>query len=263
MSYRGWIFAALCLAQTPALAVQSFAVTREELALMPPYCTALYGESVGLPNRANSPLRDTVPAGCPSLHHYCDGLKAVIRADKNRAETGYWLGVAVEAFNSVVKDARWASCPVLPEAHVSLGKAMLRQGRATGTGSTQGVSQIVKAISLKPDYVPAYYALSDYYAGIGQKKKALEVVEDGLRQVPNSTGLLRRFTELGGKTPPAPLVEAVPPVAAPEPAEPEQQQAPPSEDQPASEPSTPPAAERAPQKIGTPSNPWCRFCPPE
>lgn len=257
MSYRGWIFAVLCWVQAPAYALQDFAATPGELVMMPPYCATAYGVSAG-----RISLQAVGLEGCASLRHYCDGLKSMIRVDKNRAESDYWLGVAVQAFNSVVKDARWASCPLWPEAHVSLGRAMLRQGRSTGTVSTQAVSQFIKALTLKPDYVPAYYALSDYYAGAGLKKKALEVVEDGLRQVPNSTGLLRRFTELGGKTPPTPLVEAVPP-AAPEPAEPELQQAPPPEDQAAPEPSTPPSAEQAPQKIGTPSNPWCRFCPPE
>lgn len=262
MVYRGWMFAVLSLMQAPAFAVQDFTVTREELAMLPPYCTVFYGKNVGLPDSASSSLRDTVPPGCPSLHHYCDALKAMIRVDGNRAESAYWLGVGVQTLKGIVADERWVNCSVKPEAHVNFGKALLRQGKSMGAQSAQAESQFKQALVLRPDYVPAYYALSDYYAGLGQKKKALDVVEDGLRHAPDSNGLLRRFTELGGKTPPVPLVEATPP-AVPQPTAPAAQQAAPVEQHAAPERTAPPASSRAPQKLGTPSNPWCRFCPPE
>jgi len=257
--------------QMPAFAVQDFAVTREELAVMPPYCTAFYGHFFGLPKLQDSPLRNTIPAGCPSLHHYCDALKSMIRADRNISESGYWLGLAVQTFESMAQSSFWASCPLRPEAFLNLGWAQLRQSRRGGSSSSEAAANFMKALELKPDYLAAYYALSDYYVDSGDKKKALSVVEDGLRDVPDSQGLLRRFKELGGKVPPAPIVVTTKPVV-PEAAKDapiEQRQTP--VEKTISPPSAVPdpttrnkeTEEPTSPKIGSPTNPWCRFCPPE
>jgi tetratricopeptide (TPR) repeat protein len=262
----------LLFCQMPAFGVQDFAVTREELALMPPYCTAYYGHLFGLPPLQESPLRSTVPDGCPALHHYCDGLKSMIRADRNDKESGYWLGVAAQAFQSMARREDWASCPLRPEAYMNLGKALLRQSQRGQGSSAEAAANFMKALELNPDYLPAYYALSDYYIDLGNKKKALGVVEDGLRRLPDSKGLLRRFKELGGKTPPEPIAATAKPDTpqtvntAPT----QQQQQTPAETgaAPANEGAAPAEQDTAPEqsteeKIGSPTNPWCRFCPPE
>ena len=272
MLYRLLALFILLSCQMPVFAVQAFTVTRDELALMPPYCTALYGKNVGLPDLQDSPLRNTIPVGCPALHHYCDGFKAMIRVDRNRAESGYWLEQAVRAFQSVAQREDWASCPLRPEAYANWGKALLRQSRRGGTSSGEGVMNLMKALELKPDYLPAYYAISDYYMDLGSKKEALSVVEDGLRHMPESPGLLRRFKELGGITPPTPIaVNPKPDVSqASKDAPMKQQQQTPAESggSSQSEGAAPTISDTtpeqvAPQKIGSPTNPWCRFCPPQ
>jgi len=257
--------------QVPAFAVQNFAVTREELAMMPPYCTAHYGHIFGLPRFEDSPLRNTIPDGCPATHHYCDGLKAMIRVDTNRAESGYWLSVAVQTFRSMVKRNDWSSCPLKAEAYVNLGRAVLRQSRRDGTSPAEGVESLMKALELKPDYLAAYYALSDFYIDGQDKKKALSVVEDGLRHVPKSEVLLRRFKELGGKTPPTPIIaeKTDSTEESNDSSKVHQHQAPaenatiPSSESGFSTLKKTTSEQDTSQKIGTPSNPWCRFCPPE
>lgn len=262
----------LMLIQGPALAVQSFTVTREELALMPPYCTAYYGHFYGLPRLEDSPLRSTIPPGCPSIHHYCDGLKAMIRVDKNRVESSHWLHLAIQSFRTAAQRKDWSSCSLRPEAYMNLGKALLRKSRSGGTSAAEGVANLMKAIELKPDYIPAYYALSYYYSDSGNKEKALDVVEDGLRHVPESEGLLQRFKKLGGKTPPTPLVTAPKSASSgvAKGSSPAQQSQNPAKDttvqssekeSSSSQNKTP--GQDASQNIGSPSNPWCRFCPPE
>jgi hypothetical protein len=88
---RGLLILIALLLHAPAFALQGFGVTRDELALMPPYCTAVYGASVGLPE-----LKNVVPQGCPSIHHYCDGLKSMIRSAKFNRESGYWLTQGIQ-----------------------------------------------------------------------------------------------------------------------------------------------------------------------
>lgn len=260
MSRRFLTLLTLLLFQVPAVALQPFAVTKEELALIPPYCSG--------PNKS-------LANACFPLNHYCDGLKAMIRVDKyqiqNQVESRYWLERAVGAFESVL-DGHWEEkCPLKPEAHVNLGRALLRQGGNTGASSGKAVENFMQAMAIQPNYVPAYYALSDYYIQLGDKKKALSVVEEGLKYVPNSNGLLQRFNELGGTTPPAPVVTtSKPEVGAAAKDAPEEEQKKPIESaitQPAV--AEPPPAQKAPAeqstkpKIGSPSNPWCRFCPAE
>lgn len=296
ISFRLLTATALLACQIPALALQSFGASREELAMMPPYCTAIMGDDAGLPILRDSPLRNTVPPDCPAIRHYCDGLKAMIRVDRNRAESGHWLHEAVAAFGSSSADweHRGPTCPVRSEAYTNLGNALLRQDK---TSVGLAVMNFNKALELKKDYLPAYYALSDAYVNLGKKKEALGVIEEGLKYIPDSKGLLRRFKELGGKTPPIPIAKSNPqqppqpdktlgtrqpelgataegkqvPAAVPA-------QQPSTGTGPGSEPSTsttpiankaggeravaaPATVESEPPKIGSPKNPYCRFCP--
>lgn len=257
---RGLLIFIALLLHAPAFAVQDFTVTREELAVMPPYCTAHYGNLVGLSGAITSRLQNTIPQGCPSSHHYCDGLKSRIRFDKHNKESAYWLVQGIQSFESVVQGDWWKNCPLQAEAYVNLGRAYLSQSKQLNTPLLKAETSFMKALEVRPDYLSAYYALGDYYVRLGDKKKALNMVEEGLRYAPNSVGLLRRFKELGGTTPPVPhhvtpkpVEQQVSPVELP-PVESVEISAPPSK-------AGGSAQAPAPQ-IGTPSNPWCRFCPP-
>ena len=258
--------------QNPAFALQNFTVTKEELALMPPYCTAYYGHFYGLPRLEDSPLRNTIPPGCPSLHHYCDGLKAMIRVDNNRAESSHWLYRAIQSFRTAAYRKDWSSCSLRPEAFMNLGRSLLRKSSMEGGSPAEGVANLRKALELKPDYQAGYFALSDYYSDSGDKEKALSVVEEGLRYLPESKGLLRRFEMLGGETPPTPIVTATKSASSGA----EKGSSAVQQKQKIEEKATVQSTEidvsgsqnktteqSPPRKIGSPTNPWCRFCPPE
>ena len=259
MVYRLYVLFALLLVQASAFGFQGYGITKEENALLPQFCS----------NRKM--FADIQNAGCPMLNHYCYGLGHMLRVYKNNNESRYWLTVALDEFQSV--DQHWdATCPLGPEMHVKLGKALLNNAEFGGAPAGDAAENFIKAITLKPDYVPAYYALSDYYASLGNKKQALSVVEDGLRNVPDSKGLLRRFKELGGTTLPVPVAAAKHKQEESSAAKnaPSAAQETPMESttmKPAVDGESPP--QKAPAKqsteptIGTPSNPWCRFCPPQ
>jgi tetratricopeptide (TPR) repeat protein len=275
ISCKSLVFLTLLFLQHPALALQDFTVTRGELAMMPPYCTALYGKYVGLPQPQDSPLHGTIPPNCPSLHHYCDGLKAMIRVDYGNSDGRYWLEQAIQSFQSVTSE--WErdgqGCSVRPEAYTKLGNALRRQNRFAGPIA---ITDYKKALQLQKDYLPAYYALSDVYIQLGEKKEALGVVENGLRYYPDSKGLLRRFKQLGGKTPPPPIAANAPPSTA---ATSQAASGTPQGQTGSTERSSPPSPNAStgsgspapgqpsgtPQdtKIGIPGDPYCRFCPPQ
>jgi tetratricopeptide (TPR) repeat protein len=131
---------------------------------------------------------------------------------------------------------------------------------------SKAIADVSKAIELNPRQAKAYDILADMYSGMNQKSKALETVTEGLRHDPGTKSLQRRYTELGGKLPyPEPIqtapVEAAQPVTAPD----KKIEAPSASEKTAND--TPAAApvmapeEPAPQtRIGTPNNPYCRFC---
>ncbi len=85
---------------------------------------------------------------------------------------------------------------MLPEIHLQKGKA-LKLWKKDGPAA----AEFVTAINGNPKLAPAYIALSDLEADRGNKKDALRIVTEGLRHVPESVPLQRRYKELGGQLP--------------------------------------------------------------
>jgi tetratricopeptide (TPR) repeat protein len=258
---------ALQLLPVTANALEPFAVTESELALMPPYCQAKYGK-----DRGNQVISDKWrniygDQNWGNMHHYCDALKFIIRANRslgNKNDLSYNLGYAQGDIEHLLASEQTPDWILRPEAHVHLGKLYLRLIPFGKGSEVKAVQNFEQAILIRPDYEPAYSALSDFYASKGLKQKALDTVEEGLRHAPDSKRLLRRFKDLGGETPPAPLV-------VPQPIAPDEAIASPTKQESNTTISTPsdvPASlspeasqkQKTPPKIGSPSNPWCRFC---
>lgn len=211
------------------------------------------------------------------MHHFCDCVRFTNRAiGRTGAERNFEATRAVDNCDYVLSHAK-PDFNMRGEIHLQKGKALNLQGKR-GAAS----SEFLKALSINPDLIAAYVALSDNYAKNGVRKEALSFVIEGLKRAPNSRVLQRRYAELGGTLPyPEPLTRAAPtPVAPPEQvsppadAEPSTKNIPPSEDKnvnsessnnapatdgPASTSSPIPTNETP---TGTPSSPWCRFCPP-
>ncbi len=271
LKYLVFVFM-LQLQSHTANAIEPFAVTEGELTQMPEYCQAKYGRDRG--NRAIVEKWRGIygDQNWLNMHHYCDALKFIVRANKslgNKADLRYDLeqaGHSIEHLLTVEQTPDWI---LRPEAHVNLGKVYLRLAQFGRGYEGKAIQNFEKAKLIRPDYEPAYSALSDYYAGKGQKQKALNFIEDGLRHSPDSKQLMRRFKALGGKTPPAPLVVSRPVVPDEANNAPVKQVQPESDgvssaplpDLPASSSQPEPEKQSYPSPIGSPSNPWCRFCP--
>lgn len=243
---------------TPWPVAAGWAPNKMELATLPAYCTAKFNEETN-PGPAKM-WRDSMGSGFIHIHHYCAGLNFVNRArgmgssNKDRQGT---LEAALRNFDYMLTNAP-ADFSLRPEILMNRGIALSMMKR---TG--EAVGDLMKAIEADPKEPRAYMTLADLYSQQKNRTKALETVTEGLRHNPDTKSLQRRYTELGGKLPyPAP-VEPVPVAVqadtdAASTAEPGSK--PPVE---SSDSAPPPPAETpaAPPKIGSPTNPYCRFCP--
>lgn len=195
--------------------------------------------------------------------HYCDGLRFTDRAYSamgNKQDMKYYLGVAIDNFNYVLGHTKEDD---VRRGEVHVGKA--RALRLMGKGA-EAAAEFNKALRYSPDSPDVYQALADHYQETGNKQKALEMATEGLRRNPNSKGLKLRYTELGGKLPfpeavaktmPAdePKAEAKPEAALPSGGATNQ-----AADGTNLKAPTGPTPQVEPPKIGSPKNPYCRFC---
>lgn len=248
---RQYLIGVLLLTAMPVWAVLPYAATPAEQAM----CQArVY-------SRLDGRNENTI-----HMHHYCAGLRFLDRAYSamgNKQDMKYNLNVSINNFNYVLTHTK-EEYAMRGEVHVGKARALKLAGR-----KAEAIAEFNKALRYEIDSSDAYQALADHYLETGNKAKALEMATEGLRRNPESKGLKRRYTELGGKLPyPAPASEAAatpqPPSTGlqvsptPAPAMPPEASVPEkaaekTADTTASPPETP--------KIGSPTNPWCRFCP--
>lgn len=241
----------------PSLAARWSRPTDMELRLLPPYCTA---KLKNLPGGAQA-YAATVGAQYTNIHHYCNGLAFLNRYYRApmSAEGRSYLAFAVNEFDYMV-DHLFPDSPLAPQIYLSRGTALALSKRYP-----EAARDMAKAVALNPKFAQGYQALADLYSDQHQQAKALETVTDGLRQLPDDPNLKRRYRELGGKLPypePAtPSVAASPPskAAPPETAAKNDEPAPDAEETEQEDEEKP--ADTAQPKIGSPTNPWCRFCP--
>jgi tetratricopeptide (TPR) repeat protein len=254
----GWALLA-GMVSTHAGAVESWQPVDAEFASLPPFC------KVKMQSDRNSPeykaWESTLGKDFLHTHHYCVGLNFINRYYRSRSKQDkiYNLDNALDNMTYMVEHAS-PDYSLMPDVYLNRGLAyslMNRKGEA--------VADMIKAIELDPQQVKAYNVLADFYAGTRQQGKALETVTDGLRHAPDAKSLQRRYKELGGKLPyPEPLRPA-PAAAAGKPAPEPAGETPATPASAAGGTAAPTAAATsapvAPAKIGTPKNPYCRFCP--
>ncbi len=247
-----WL-SALLLISMPSWAILPFAATPAEQAM----CNA----------RVFSRLDYSHPND-KNMHHYCDGLRFLDRAYAamgNKREMYFYLQQSIGGFDTVLR-ATQESYPLRGEFHVGKARALKMMGR-----NAEAAMEYNKALRYKFDAPDVFIAVADFYKESGNKTKALETVTEGLKINPQSNGLKRRYTELGGKLP---YPEAV---AKTTPAEESKVENKPEEKFGVEQPSREGASEVVdadkpttqskvipqiePPKIGSPKNPYCRFCP--
>ena len=262
----------LLLLGSPAMPVLASQWTDSEVKAMPPYCMARLDRDESMEAHWQSVLG---PAYLHA-HHYCYAIGFLNRYYKSRTtrDKSFNLQSAMTNMNYVI--ARVDSTFVLlPEIYMNRGlvqSLMKKDGAA--------LTDFLKAIELDPGLARAYSMAGEIYVKLKKNDEALKLATEGLRHSPDSTVLKRLYLSLGGKEPyPEPAAKPQGESAAPstesgggestasapiEPVSPPQEgQATPPADQASRPPEASGATTPAEPAIGSPSNPWCRFCPPE
>ncbi|BAN36770.1 TPR repeat-containing protein [Sulfuricella denitrificans skB26] len=241
----------LLLISMPAWAIQPYAPTSAEQAM----CQA----------RVYSRLDHNNPNSA-HMHHYCDGLRFLNRAYAaigNKQEMGHYLNESINNFDYVLGHTQ-EDYAMRGEVHMGKARALKLMGK-----HWEAAAEFTKILRYSPDSPEVYQALADYHQEMGNKPKALEMATEGLRRNPGSQALKRRYTELGGKLPYPEAVAITVPTEATrdEVKEVTSEAAPPSgeatsqatDDANLTAP-TGPTPQNDPPKIGSPTNPYCRFC---
>lgn len=249
-----------------ALAIGNFKPSPAELASLPAFCAVRaqpYGNQPGHPEV--KPWLSIYGQDWIHMHHYCSGLNAINRSYRsaNRKEKENALQNAVSEFDYTLRNIS-QNTRLSAEVFMARGQALLGLGRTPAANR-----DLEQALVIDPSLRRAYGLLADSYIALKQRDKALQVISEGIRHNPESTSLKRRYDELGGIKPYPPAYMAASPEEALSTEAPSalvKQIEPESvkdaggigQPTPAERPSEAPVA--APN-IGSPTNPYCRFCP--
>lgn len=168
-----------------------------EIAMLPGYCTYTQGFRRAVPGGDNpTTIREWEGVFGPTfihMHHYCLGLMKTNRAtllSRDPITRRFYLNDAITEYDYVITRAP-ADFVLMPEMYTKKAQNLVLLGQGPA-----GVAEYLRAIDAKNDYWPPYAYLSDYYVDIGDKKKATEILNEGLARVPNATALQRRLAEL-------------------------------------------------------------------
>lgn len=257
----GWGIAACTLCAHAGAVDFSFKANAAEMQRMPPYCQVKWNSAPTSPEWKS--WRGQIGTNYIDLHHYCAGLNFMNRywAARNAGDRGFYLQNAMNNFDYMVK-AEKPDFALRAELYSNRGEVFKLMGKPG-----EAVKDFNHALSINPRIVKVYLQIADLHVAGKSTARALETVTEGLRHLPDSTALQRRYLELGGKKPfPEPIV-----TKAPEPVTPQTAEVtliPKTVVEPVSDLASPPVSEPTiatePQPpIGTPKNPYCRFCPPE
>lgn len=256
----GWGIAASVVCANAGAVDFSYKPNAAEMLRMPPYCKAKFTLPQGSPEWKS--WRDRIGTNFIDLHHYCAGLNYVNRywGARTKQERGFYLQSAMNNFNYMVK-AEKPDFALRAEVYSERGEVFRLMGKPG-----EAVKDFNHALSINPRILKPYLQIADLQVAGKTPTRALETIAEGMRHLPDSRALQRRYLELGGKKPfPEPIVAVAEPVPAQaaESTSPVETTVDPVPVPTVSPESGPVTTTESPPPIGTPKNPYCRFCPPE
>lgn len=248
----------LCLWGGETFAIGNFNPKPEELRLLPAYCgprAQPWGNDSNHPEVA--PWAAMFGGDWIHLHHYCSALLNKLQAYRS-------IGAKSKAgFNEVLNEVGYVERNVSAGFVLAAEMAVLKGEALEQVGQQPAALQAYRqAIEKKRDFVSAYLRLADLQVKLGKPKEAEETIYQGLTQKPDSKGLKRRYTELGGKKPmpeAPPVTEAKTPAPKPDTTVKTETSAVSTKSDAVSEKPAD-AVDQPPKPIGAGTNKWCRFC---
>ncbi len=168
----------------------AFPKTDAEYAALPPYCTVRSREQ----NTANyaSWNNKLGPKNFIHIHHYCSALNHINNSYKQTKPILRMreLNNAIGGLDYMFDHAE-PSFILMPEIHLKKGdvfRLLKKYGDA--------ITEYHQSIQIKADYIPPYRKIADIYIELGDKKSAIDILQKGLKQKPNSKSLKRRLKSL-------------------------------------------------------------------
>lgn len=214
---------------------------------------------------ARTPQEELLCKSMGILNHECDCVRFVNRAyasmnDKVRFK--FNLGEALGGCNYHLAHQPETD-PWHPTAYLQIGIIQQLLGN-----QVESLSSLNKALQLNPKLEQAYSEMANAYLKFNNKDSALKTITEGLRWLPDSNALKRRYQKLGGALPyPTPHAQAIKPT---QPATPERATSKAPDGAGSAKPAAsgatqtasgnPPGEVSPPTAIGSSTNPWCRFC---
>ncbi len=231
-------------------------------------CTSLHAYAADM--KMTEAEQSALPPYCARNHpefqtHLCSGLNFLNRyyRAKSNTDKSFNLGQAVGELSYVINhfDNQWK---LMPDAHLNRGLAYSYQKKWK-----QAVEDWNATIKLNPNSIMAYSGLIDYYGQFKLDKQAMDAVTEGLKHNPESKLLKRKYEKLGGQKPyPEPYGTTDQTSTSITEILPETHSAIPPRIEEATQIRTDSGAiqnrgtnTRPPDTVGSPTNPWCRFCP--
>ncbi len=203
---------------------------------------------------------NNIAKGVFSFHHYCWGEVVRNRAfqEANAKKRRELAEYAMSGSKYVIDhpEFRPQNWPYLSHVYVTMGTGYLLMKE-----TASAINAFLMALQLNPRERIAYINLADTLAQLGKKSEALVHITEGLKHLPNSKALARRYLELGGKLP---HPEPYPDLQKENKAEQIGQEDPASLKEPelsaekSAEVKTPPPEQK--RITGKKDNPFCRFC---
>lgn len=171
---------------------------------LPEYCklaVGRYGDQRGSANATAEQLAPLVKfeqrVGCAGgLHHYCAGLWHL----HTTALPNPWLPrehllqSAVGEFEYTLKGCQNPNAPLKPEILTNEGRAYVGLQEYSNA-----VKVLTEAIRRNPKYEAAYAELSGVFLLLNNPEDARKILEDGLKQSPDSKFLRLKLERLGAK----------------------------------------------------------------
>ena len=186
-------WATVCLAGKPE------DITDAEMALLPPYCadanTFKYGDASNNPSPNAPKWIGMMGPGFWHIHHYCWALINLNRAQRASmppSVQAFTRQDAIEDMYYVIHNTT-SDFVILPELYTKIGEVYLQLKRPRNAETAYS-----KAWELRPDYWPPYVQWATYLAQAGQRERARQVAQEGLKHAPTSQTLQKMVDDLGG-----------------------------------------------------------------
>lgn len=204
-------------------------------------------------------------------HHYCDSVRGLRRMYAPKDKRDF-----VFQHKFVLDNAKYVIVRVPPDHHL-LPMVYLLMGKALDLAKhyAEAEANLLKAAQLDPQYLAVQVALANLYLGTNRKDKAMNAIRAGLDLAPDTKSLKRMAADLGMTIKPAPPKQDAAAIVTHESTQPGSASIPSTSrtentteqtDKAGSPVFSPITQETDPSftsevKIGSPTNPWCRFCP--